>query len=104
MHSLETIHRLNAEAFAAEIDKARKAGSYVVAEYAGASLVTIHAFVDPQAAAAKFSELEALAHQSVHAVLLPPTAPARPVALRLVPGDVKPVEDGVLADGEGSEL
>ncbi len=59
MHDLNTINRLNAEAFADSIDHFRRQGRDVVATYAGLTLMSIETFSDRDealAAAAKPGE------------------------------------------------
>ncbi|MEY2655331.1 MAG: hypothetical protein RLZZ524_2359 [Pseudomonadota bacterium] len=80
MHSLETINKLNYEAWRGQVETAHRAGNTVVLEYAGVDITGIHVFEPGQSVAAvdKFEALNQLHAQSTHAVLLRP--PAAPIA------------------------
>lgn len=52
MHDLNTIRRLNAEAHAATIEKARNEGKHVVATFAGLHLMTVETYSDAETALA----------------------------------------------------
>lgn len=54
MHDLTTINRLNLEAFAESIERYRRQGGYVLAVYAGLSLVSIETFSEQAPAFAAF--------------------------------------------------
>ena len=76
MHDLSTISKLNAAAFAEAIDRYRKAGRYVIAEYAGLHLMSIETFSTEQEAFEKFATYAGKL-DSTHAKLLAPFADSK---------------------------
>lgn len=84
MHDLNTINRLNLEAFAESINAHRKAGRFVLAQYEGLSLVSIETFSYQNQAQDAFDAAVPLQHGGSRIVLFTPiglaelaTAPAR---------------------------
>lgn len=73
MHDLNTINRLNAEAFADSIAKHRAAGRFVLAKYEGLALVSIEAFSDRPSAQQAFDATAAVQHGGGRSVLFAPT-------------------------------
>ena len=76
MHDLNTINRLNLEAFAESIHKQRATGRHVLAKYEGAHLVSIETFSDGRLAQVAFDTATAAQHGGERNVLYAPTAPA----------------------------
>lgn len=77
MHDLNTINRLNAEAFADSIAKYRAAGRFVLAKYEGVHLVSIETFTDTRQAQDALDAALAEQHGGARAVLFTPIpAPA----------------------------
>lgn len=72
MHDLNTINKLNAEAFSTAIENYRAQGRYVVAEYSGLRLMSIETFEDPLEAVAKFEAHKA--SPDISRKIFPPTA------------------------------
>jgi hypothetical protein len=80
VHDLETINRLNAEAFAASIDNYRRQGRYVLAVYAGLTLVSIETFTAQEEAFRAF-DLYRDRNDSMHGRLFFPTGDATGAAI-----------------------
>lgn len=85
MNDLNTINRLNAEAFADSIARYQAQGRYVVAEYTGLHLTAIETFSDEPSAFAKFDSYigrtdstrgKLFLPTNNVSVLYPPTKPA----------------------------
>lgn len=72
MHDLNTITRLNAEAFAASIQNYRRQGRWVLAKYAGLHLESIETFLVQSDAQAAFDTEAAKRDASGRAVLFTP--------------------------------
>ena len=75
MHDLNTINRLNYEAFAEGINKHRTAGRHVLAKYAGLHLVSIETFSDQPSAQAAFDAEVEKRSGSERTVLFAPITP-----------------------------
>ena len=66
MHDLNTIRRLNAEAHADSINRVRAKGRFVVADYAGLTLMSYRSFEErPHAEAALAEPLEGSEHRKL---------------------------------------
>ena len=72
MHDLNTINRLNIEAFAESITAHRKAGRFVMAQYEGLSLVSIETFSYQNQAQDAFDAAVPLQHGGSRVVLFTP--------------------------------
>ena len=79
MHDLNTINRLNFEAFAESIQKYRREGRFVLARYDGLVLTSIETFSELTAAQLIADTVKPLAGERV--VIFAPTAPQRTPAL-----------------------
>lgn len=76
MHDLNTINRLNLEAFAESIARHRANGRHVLAKYEGAHLVAIETFSEPLLALEAWEVADAAQHGGERNVLYAPTQAA----------------------------
>lgn len=81
MQDLNTINRLNAEAFAASIQNYRRRGRWVLAKYAGLHLESIETFTVQSDAQAAF-DTEAAKRSPDRAVLFTPFPVSEPTPVR----------------------
>lgn len=81
MQDLNTINRLNAEAFAASIQNYRRQGRWVLAKYAGLHLESIETFTVQADAQAAF-DTEAAKRSPDRAVLFTPFPVSEPTPVR----------------------
>ena len=58
MHDLNTIQRLNAEAFGEAVENFRRQGRFVIATYSGIALVSIETFTDEGDAMRAFADFQ----------------------------------------------
>lgn len=72
MHDLNTINRLNAEAFSKAIDHFRAQGRWVLATYDGLHLLSIETFSTAESAAAALTRAHQTAGPSNHFKVLGP--------------------------------
>ena len=72
MHDLNTINKLNYDAWASGIGEQQRLGRYVTAEYHGATLVSIYNYGTGGEALTKYAELRARRGESIHAKLFFP--------------------------------
>lgn len=82
MHDLNTITRLNAEAFADSIQHHRRQGRWVLAKYAGLHLESIETFTVQPDAQAAFDAEASKRDASGRAVLFTPFPVSQPVPQR----------------------
>ncbi len=82
MNDLNTINRLNAEAFAASIQNYRRQGRWVLAKYEGLHLTSIETFTGQASAQTAFDTEVANQHGGGRAVLFAPLAAAGEVPVR----------------------
>lgn len=78
MHDLNTINRLNLEAFAEAINAYRAAGRHVLAKYEGAHLMAIETFTEPMLALEAWEKANAAQHGGERNVLYAPTRASEP--------------------------
>lgn len=82
MQDLNTINRLNAEAFAASIQNYRRQGRWVLAKYAGLHLESIETFTVQSDAQAAFDTEVSKRDASGRAVLFTPFPVSKPTPVR----------------------
>lgn len=82
MNDLNTIGRLNAEAFADSIHRYRAAGRHVLALYEGLHLVSIETFTDSKSAQAAHEAAAVGSVVGTRTVLYAPTGTGAPTPLR----------------------
>lgn len=82
MQDLNTINRLNAEAFAASIQNYRRQGRWVLAKYAGLHLESIETFLVQSDAQAAFDAEASKRDASGRAVLFTPFPVSEPTPVR----------------------
>lgn len=58
MHDLNTISKLNAEAFGEAVENFRRQGRFVIATYSGLALVSIETFTDEGDAMRTFADFQ----------------------------------------------
>ena len=73
MHDLNTINRLNSEAFSEAVDNFRAQGRYVLAKYDGVTLMSIETFSNTEEAAAALVQAQETGGVSERFKLLAPT-------------------------------
>lgn len=73
MHSLDTILKMNKDAFERSIETARAAGKYVVAVYRGLALETYTAHRDPVEAQRRKESIERAERDTARVEILAPT-------------------------------
>ena len=73
MHDLNTINRLNSEAFSEAVDNFRAQGRYVLAKYDGVTLMSIETFSNAEEAAAALVQAQETGGVSERFKLLAPT-------------------------------
>ena len=78
MHDLNTINRINYEAFAESIQKYRAAGRFVLVKYEGSHLVGIETFGDQHSAGLAFDSAAAALHGGERNVLFTPIVERKP--------------------------
>jgi hypothetical protein len=86
VHDLNTIKRLNFEAFAQSIGKYQAAGKHVLAVYEGMHLTSIETFTDAAEAQVRFDTVNSKRDGQTARLFLPTAAPVPTVGDRRIDG------------------